>query len=234
MSKSLMTNFVAFFIFAISFVLPQEFAKFFANAGLFALSGALTNQLAIHMLFEKVPFLYGSGIIIDRFESFKNSIKEMMMKQFFTKEQLDNFFESEEKKFDLSGVIEQTDFSPAFVALSQSVMESKFGGMIAMFGGASVIESLKEPFVTKLKSSTIEISKSDEFQKALAKGIKNSSIGNDLQNEVEKLIDKRLNELTPKMVKDIIYEIISTHLGWLVVWGGVFGGIIGLVSAFLM
>lgn len=234
LNKSLLTNVVALFVFMISFVLPDEFAKYFRNAGLFALSGALTNQLAIHMLFEKVPFLYGSGIIIDRFESFKTSIKEMIMRQFFTKEQLDNFFASEEKKFDLSEVINKTDFSLAFDALSSSVMESKFGGMIAMFGGASVIESLREPFVAKLKASTIEISKSDDFQKSMMEGIKNSSITDDLQSEVEKLIDNRLNELTPIMVKEIIYEIISIHLGWLVVWGGVFGGAIGLIGAFLM
>ena len=42
--------------------------------GFFALSGALTNWIAIHMLFERVPFLYGSGIIPNRFEEFKESI----------------------------------------------------------------------------------------------------------------------------------------------------------------
>ncbi|MCU7375947.1 hypothetical protein PEC18_35415 [Paucibacter sp. O1-1] len=34
--------------------------------GLFALSGAITNWLAIHMLFEKVPGLYGSGVVPSR------------------------------------------------------------------------------------------------------------------------------------------------------------------------
>ena len=52
--------------------------------GLFAFSGAITNTLAIHMLFEKVPFLYGSGIIESKFEEFKLSIKNLLMEQFFT------------------------------------------------------------------------------------------------------------------------------------------------------
>ena len=43
-------------------------------AGLFALSGGLTNWLAIHMLFERIPFLYGSGVIPERFEDFKQGI----------------------------------------------------------------------------------------------------------------------------------------------------------------
>jgi hypothetical protein len=41
------------------------------------------------MLFEKVPFLYGSGIIPNRFEEFKDSIKQLMMQQFFTVENVE-------------------------------------------------------------------------------------------------------------------------------------------------
>jgi len=40
--------------------------------GVFAFSGAITNSLAIHMLFEKVPFLYGSGVIEVNFHSLKS------------------------------------------------------------------------------------------------------------------------------------------------------------------
>jgi uncharacterized membrane protein YheB (UPF0754 family) len=45
--------------------------------------------MAIYMLFEKVPFLYGSGIIPNRFEEFKDSIKQLMMQQFFTVENVE-------------------------------------------------------------------------------------------------------------------------------------------------
>ena len=58
--------------------------------GIFALSGAVTNTLAIHMLFEKVPFLYGSGVIESKFSQFKISIHNLLMNQFFTKEHLTN------------------------------------------------------------------------------------------------------------------------------------------------
>lgn len=52
------------------------------SVGLFAFSGALTNWLAVHMLFEKVPGLYGSGVIPARFEQFKQAIADLMMEQF--------------------------------------------------------------------------------------------------------------------------------------------------------
>ena len=54
-------------------------SSFISSVGFFALSGAITNWLAIHMLFEKVPYLRGSGVIPERFEEFKGAIKTLMM-----------------------------------------------------------------------------------------------------------------------------------------------------------
>jgi len=202
--------------------------------GLFAFSGAVTNQLAIHMLFEKVPFLYGSGVIEKNFTTFKVSIKDMIMKQFFTKEQLGNFFAQEEQKIDLKPLVEGADFTPAFEALSKTVMESKFGGAISMFGGEEALEALREPFSRKLKSAVSSIVSSDTFKAQLDHHIQNSALSEDMIDSVEGLITRRLEELTPKMVKDLVQELIKEHLGWLVVWGGVFGGLIGLLSSFFI
>ena len=60
-------------------------------AGLFGLSGGLTNWLAIHMLFEKVPLLFGSGVIPLRFKEFKEGIKNLIMHEFFSTKNLDSF-----------------------------------------------------------------------------------------------------------------------------------------------
>lgn len=230
-NKSFSTNLVATVFIAFSFVISDEFSGLFLFIGLFALSGALTNLLAIHMLFEKVPLLYGSGVIPARFESFKIAIKEMMMEQFFTREKLEKFLSKEEQKINLEPIIEQTDFSPAFLALSKTVMESSFGGMLGMFGGASVLESLKEPFVKKMKSATITIVNSDAFNQTMQSHLKNSSISDDMMLSIEQMIDTRLEELTPKMVKELVQKLIKEHLGWLVVWGGVVGGFIGAISS---
>lgn len=229
--KGFITNFIALILVVLALFLDASISKYFLYTGLFALSGALTNQLAIHMLFERVPLLYGSGIIPNRFESFKASIKELMMKQFFTKEQLQNFFEKEEKKIDLNPIIEKTDFSPAYDALTKTVMESSFGGMLGMFGGEKALEGLKDPFTKKLKSAVLRITSSESFDATLQEHLKSSSLSDDLLDSVENIIDERLNELTPQMVKEMVQELIKTHLDWLVVWGGVFGGLIGLVSS---
>lgn len=232
--KSWLTDSLSALLVVISFVVPEPYAHWTLLAGLFALSGAITNQIAIHMLFEKVPFLYGSGVIQLQFEAFKTSIKQLMMNQFFTKDQLDAFFEKEKKTLDLAPVIAGIDFSPAFDALTKTVMESSFGGMLGMFGGERALEGLRAPFSEKLKDAIIEISESDVFQQKIAQSIQNSSLSEDMLITIEQMIDARLSELTPQMVKEIVQNFIKDHLGWLVVWGGFFGALIGLLSTLIL
>ncbi len=234
MPKSLLTDLISLLIIILAYIVDVPFHHAVLFTGLFALSGAVTNQLAIHMLFEKVPFLYGSGVIEKNFDTFKHSIKEMIMKQFFTKEQLGRFFAQEEQKIDLSPLVEGSDFTPAFEALSKTVMESQFGGAIAMFGGEQALEGLREPFSRKLKAAVSAIVSSESFKLQLDKYIQNSALSDDMILAVEGLISKRLEELTPTMVKELVQELIKEHLGWLVVWGGVFGGLIGFLSSFLI
>lgn len=234
MAKSLFTDLLSVLLIGLSFVVPYAYHDALLYTGLFALSGAVTNQVAIHMIFEKVPFLYGSGVIEKNFDLFKTSIKNMMMQQFFTKAQLEDFFAKEEQKIDLAPLVENTDFSPAFDALSKTVMESKFGGAISMFGGEEALEGLREPFSRKLKSAVGSIVSSSAFKAQLEHHIKHSALSEDMLVTAEALITRRLEALTPKMVKVLVQDLIKEHLGWLVVWGGVFGGLIGLVTSFLI
>lgn len=229
-----MTNLITVILVLLSFLFENTLGSLLLYTGLFALSGAVTNQLAIHMLFEKVPYLYGSGVIPLQFEAFKNSIKNLMMTQFFTQEQLENFFKNEEKKIDLTPIIQKTDFSPAFDALSKTVMESSFGGMLGMFGGESVLNTLREPFSLKMKSAVITIVNSESFNHTLQEHLQSSSLSEDMIKSIENIIDARLGELTPQMVKEMVQKIIHEHLSWLVVWGGIFGGLIGLLSSVLL
>ena len=205
--------------------------------GLFALSGAVTNTLAIHMLFEKVPFLYGSGVIESKFTEFKLAIHNLLMNQFFTKENLEKFFQEEvssaKKTIDFEKILNKTDFSPAYESLKESVMQSSFGGMLGMFGGEAALEPLREPFTKKLQASIISISSSDAFQEIVNEALKSEDLNEDIYNKLSKIVNARLEELTPKMVKELVQDMIKEHLVWLVVWGAVFGGLIGLLSALI-
>jgi len=234
MNKSFITNSLALLIAVAGYYLPAPYHLPVLYMGLFALSGALTNAIAVHMLFEKVPLLYGSGVISQNFESFKASIKNLMMNEFFTPENMKRFLEQEEKSLDLEPVIEKTDFSPAFNALMKTIMESSFGGMLGMFGGEKALESLREPFESKMKTAVKEIAKSEGFQNSLNETLSDSDLSLDLNLKIESAINARMDELDANMVKEMVQRIIAEHLGWLVVWGGVFGGVIGLASALLL
>lgn len=235
-NKSFITNLIAIAIIATGYLCPmnQELMK---SIGFFALSGALTNWLAIHMLFEKVPLLYGSGVIPNRFEEFKLTIKSLMMNQFFTAENIEQFIHTEEKQGDkllnLEPLLEAVDYDKVYEGLVSSIMESSFGAMLQMMGGEEALVPLKEPFTAKMKLTLTEMVESDKFKAALEQGLDAHKIGEDIITKVETVIDKRLNELTPQLVKEMVQDIIRMHLGWLVVWGGVFGGVIGAGFSFL-
>jgi len=230
-NKSFVTNAIALLCTAFGYFLPQPIIF---TVGLFALSGAITNWLAVHMLFEKVPFLYGSGVIPARFEEFKAGIRQLMMEQFFTEENIDRFLSdssSQGAALDLAPIIDKVDLSPAFDDLVSVIESSSFGGMLAMVGGSEALQPLREPFIEKMKVSVAEITKSDNFNNLLREELEQPNVMAGMRDKVSDIIEKRLNELTPELVKDIIQTMIRKHLGWLVVWGGVLGGLIGLVAA---
>ena len=219
-NKSLTTNIAAVSIIAVSYLSPK-YDEIIYLIGLFALSGGITNWLAIHMLFEKVPFFYGSGVIPSRFEEFKLGIKHLVMTEFFTPQNIDVFVEQQSDIFsaDLNKMI---DFDRVFDGLVEAIEGSSMGSLLAMLGGKKTLLPLKEPITLKLQEIIWEMNESKTVDKKLTSS---------LLNQVEQIIDQRLDELTPVHVKNIIQEMIRKHLGWLVVWGGVVGGIIGFAVA---
>jgi len=232
-NKSLITNGLAI-IATIAGYISEDPILF--SIGLFATSGAITNWLAVHMLFEKVPGLYGSGVIPARFEDFKLGIKTLMMEQFFTEENIERFLGSEngtQPNLHLAPVIEQVDFNPVFDNLIEVIESSSLGSMLSMVGGVAVIEPLRIPFVEKVKGSIEEITQQEEFIALLKEELEQPSVMAEMSQKVEQVVEQRLDELTPELVKEIIQRMIREHLGWLVVWGGVFGGVIGLIAGVL-
>ena len=232
LNKSVVTNLAAVGIILFGSISPilEDLIK---SIGFFALSGAVTNWLAVYMLFEKVPYLYGSGVIPERFEEFKLSIKQLMMQQFFTVANIEQFIQKEEQQgskiLNLEPFLNAVDYDKIYEGLVSSIMGSSFGGMLMMMGGEEVLVPLKEPFTEKMKGTLIDMIESDRFKAAIKEGLDAHKIGVDIIDKIETVIDKRLNELTPQLVKEMVESIIHEHLGWLVVWGGVFGGVMGFL-----
>ncbi|MDT8372112.1 MAG: DUF445 domain-containing protein [Gammaproteobacteria bacterium] len=236
MNKSIITNLIAASLVATGLALDTPLRETVLSTGLFALAGGVTNWLAIHMLFEKVPGLYGSGVISARFEDFKLGIHQLVMEQFFSEQNLERFLgdmvtETSHHHVEFHDVIDQIDLSPTYDSLVETIMESSFGSMLGMFGGASALTPLKDPFIVKMKLALNDMAHSASFQASVRNKLTSTPTNHDIQQQIEQVVTARLGELTPLMVKDIIQKMIRDHLGWLVVWGGVLGGAIGLITS---
>jgi uncharacterized membrane protein YheB (UPF0754 family) len=236
LNKSTVTNLIALLVILMGYTCPF-YPDITKAIGFFAFSGAITNWLAIHMLFEKVPLLYGSGVVPARFEEFKVSIKLVMMEQFFTVENIENFIEKQEqegsKVLNIAPLMDAIDYEKVYQGLVSSIMNSSFGGMLMMMGGEEALLPLKQSFIEKMQHTLQDMVESERFKSALHHALDAHKISENLTGKIEDVIDNRLNELTPQMVKDIVQNIIKTHLGWLVVWGGVFGGCLGALFGFV-
>ncbi len=234
MNKSLATNLISVACI-IAGVFSPAYKELIMTVGLFATSGAITNWLAIHMMFEKVPLLYGSGVIPNRFEEFKAAIRTLIMGQFFTPENVASFFEAQTEdittSFNPDPVVEVINYDRIFNGFLEAVVQSQFGGMLGFIGGISALEPLKDPFEVQMRKEVREILSSPEFIKAIEQGMGEENVTEEIIEKVDNIVSRRLEELTPELVKQIIQDMIREHLGWLVVWGGVFGGLIGLLTS---
>jgi uncharacterized membrane protein YheB (UPF0754 family) len=236
--KGLITNLSASALVAAGWMMPEPASAWIMSAGLFALSGSLTNSLAIHMLFEKVPGFYGSGVIALHFEEFKRGIREMIMQQFFNAETIDRFFDAQTMMHSgintlLPSMVDELDLDRAFDSLVEGIMQSSIGGMLGMVGGAKALSGLREPFNLRMRSYLLEMLESEEFQSRFSERLSAATHSDAVIARIEDLVERRLQELTPEQVKLIVQKMIRQHLGWLVVWGGVIGGLMGVAFAAL-
>lgn len=237
LDKNITPNLVAIALMIIGWLLPGSIGTVVLYTGLFALSGAVTNWLAVHMLFEKVPGLYGSGVIPNHFEEFKAAILKLVTQELFNRQNVEKFFSKNEdmsKMVDVEPVVKNLDMDDAYDQLVAVVMDSSLGSMLAMVGGEKALDTMREPFKTRMQEFLLKTVRSPSFQKNMQKQLQSITTSDDFSEKVSGIVKSRLDDMTPEMVKDILQRMIRKHLGWLVVWGAVFGGLIGFISSMFL
>lgn len=254
--KHVTPNLIAALLMLLSLVVASPWDTVVLSVGLFALSGALTNWLAVHMLFERVPGLYGSGVITLHFEDFKAGILRMVHEELFSKQNVERLLNASDKgshtegnpaaaspssersedssslakAIDIQPLLEAIDLDIAYDQLVATIVDSSFGSMLAMFGGEAALQPLREPFKQRMQNFLSEAAQSPGIQAAISEQLNKAASSEQFVGKLDRLLRARLDEMTPEMVKNIMQRMIKEHLGWLVVWGGVFGGLIGLVA----
>lgn len=239
LTKNTVPNLIALAIVGASFLFTSPYQELLFSIGLFALSGALTNWLAVHMLFEKVPGLYGSGVISLHFEEFKAGIVRMVHDELFARDNVERLMTNTGDSpdaaaaIDIAPMLDAIDLDAAYDQLVTTVKESSFGSMLAMVGGDAALQPLREPFKERMQKFLADAAASPRVQALVNEQLAKAASSDQFMHKLDTLLRARLDELTPEMVKDIMQRMIKRHLGWLVVWGGVFGGIIGLLAGLL-
>ncbi|MGQ9591884.1 MAG: hypothetical protein ACUVYA_16510 [Planctomycetota bacterium] len=225
---------------------------FVLAVGLFAFGGGITNSLAVKMLFDRIPFLIGSGVIPARFREIRTKIRQLIMTHFFAPRNLEEYFREHRTDFDprryLKGA-EGRGLVSAFLEANwekiaspqviepivdrqiQKLLDSPMGGVLIMVG----VDNVK-PTVTQFVAGLVAQMRTRVLDMAAGVGpdltveIDERKLSEDLCAHVENLLESKLRELDAQRVKRLLEEVIRRHLGWLVVWGNVCGGILGLLS----
>jgi uncharacterized membrane protein YheB (UPF0754 family) len=198
-------------------------------AGLFGLAGGVTNWLAVKMLFDRVPLLYGSGVIPNRFREIRQTVKDLIMVHFFAEDYLQRFFAdqvrsaSQDEKLG-SALVEilESEAGDEIIQRQLAELQSTPAGMMLNMVGTQTIAPLVKRFVGGVGA---------EVAPLLAARLAPSGVEVDtLRRQVEQLLAAKLEELTPEVVKKMMEDVMREHLGWLIVWGNVFGGLIGILA----
>jgi len=193
---------------------------FVFNAGCFAFSGGATNGIAIKMLFDKIPYVAGSGVIPSRFVEIREIVKRMIMKNFFDEVYLSYFIKKKLLRMDFERMVNDL---LAKHDISHMLVEMAFEDPAIR----DSMESMIKPYINEMAKKIGPLITQSLKEVDFSKGIGSA------QGELELMLDTKLKTLTPESVKKMIEDIIREHLYWLVLWGAVFGGILGIISAAL-
>ena len=190
--------------------------------GLFGFAGGATNWLAVKMLFDRVPLLYGSGVIPARFRAIREAVKDAIMRYFFDEEYLERFFDERMAGDDVGEKVQTVLASDEVDAIIDRKLEELADspqGMMLQLVGTQTVKPLVKQFVIGFGSEIAPLLADEASVDVSA-----------MRAQVDGLLETKLEELTPDRVKEMMEEVIREHLGWLIVWGNVFGGTIGLLS----
>jgi len=168
MNKGDLSNVATFVVMVLGLILGAQLgydtaaSKYVLAVGLFGFAGGITNWLAVKMLFDHIPFLYGSGVIPRNFEAIIASVKEMIMKMFFDGDFLKEYINQRSKglvgQLDLGAQLKTAFAGPEvdarIAAKLQEVADTHAQGsqegmmvkmMLDMFGGGVAPEGAAGP-----------------------------------------------------------------------------------------
>jgi hypothetical protein len=188
MDKGTFSNLVSAAVTGAGLLLPAGTARdLVLSVGLFALSGGVTNALAVKMLFDRIPGLIGSGVIPARFQEIREKVRSVILEHFFDEAHLGRFLEKHRGELDwkkyvrqagdgrdpVRGIIEKhwdalvspERLQPFVDAEVEKLLDSKIGGLLIMVGVDTVKPAVRQfvsSFAAQMKGQVIELASKAE------------------------------------------------------------------------
>jgi len=241
-------NGITFFFFIagliLQVVLDDDTRKynFVLAIGVFGFAGGITNWLAVKMLFDKIPGLYGSGVIPMQYKNIRKTVKQEIMHTFFDEDYLKGYIRQRAPDFlkklsigeRIMNVINSSDFDSKMLAKLEEISTTPQGMLLQMvkpfMGGslAGLVPMVKPPLVSIAAEIAKEMTTIEE--EGDGETVVQLIPVDVVRGEIDALMTERLETLTPEVVKQLLEDVIRDHLGWLVVWGNIFGSVIGVIA----
>ncbi|XP_065184684.1 uncharacterized protein LOC135815332 [Sycon ciliatum] len=208
----------------------SRLACYFLSAGLFGFMGGFTNWLAVAMLFTKVPFLYGSGVVPARFKEIRVRLRKEMVTSVFDGRHFIRYVNQRTRTAVASADV------PQQIAkfLSNPEVDSILQRRLNEFRDEPVGQLLASVGVKADDQSTVKpaiIGASADLAPAVltALGQLNKTPVHLFRRELDAFITQRAENLDQETVTRMLKAVLRPHLGWIILWGSFFGMVMGII-----
>lgn len=211
------------------------------------------SALAVKVLFDRVPGLPASGVLLGRSREIRSAVREAVLQKLLDPDDLRRILATGPSGIDprryIRGLGTSGGAATAFVESRwdriaspevidpivdrqlEKLMESSIGGFLVMVGVENVKPAVSQfvgGLIASLKERVQEFATSMDGEIRLE--IDEEKLLADARAHIERLLDARLDRMDAATLKDLVESVLRAHLAWLVVWASVFGALLGLIA----
>lgn len=205
-------------------------AKLIRAFGLFGFSGGMTNWLAIRMMFDKVPFLIGSGILLKHFIEIRENVKKTTMDTYFDAGHITSYVQQKTEMIlsalqleeSIRDIIRSPEVQQLIEEKIDDMYETPEGMVLGMMVNKSKMKTSIMPSIENIGGDIVPL---------VSQMIRSSEhlTEDNLREKIDEMITSKLVEMEPGLVIGVVKDMVETELGWVIIWGNIFGGLLGII-----
>ncbi|KAL5467656.1 hypothetical protein EMCRGX_G031917 [Ephydatia muelleri] len=204
-------------------------SRIIRSLGVFGFMGGVIIWIAVEMLFRRIPFLFGSGVLLRQYKSIRETISSIVIETLFDPAALRKYFSGKNKKVremlrvdTKLGLFNSQIVEVVIDQKISAILAGPDGFVLNMMGVNQ--DQLRLTMKTHARDFINEISPL-VMEKLADPGLTD---GVDLHEEAEKILGTKIGQLSSGKVRQLMAVMIRKHLSWLIVWGNILGATFGI------